>query len=122
MERFTAEREEIARALLAAASPRPWTFGRTTQDDAESVVEVFSHAYSAGEIGPIYVVAVPIDNETPVEEECKYTAITGNGPTSAANARLISQAPDLLEEALSEIRHLRSQLDYYKALAGEGDQ
>ncbi len=47
----------------------------------------------------LYVVLSSDDPQDPI-----YTAITGNGPTSKANACLIAAGPDLLEACVEYVR------------------
>lgn len=78
------------RARLAAATPGPWG---VCFDDTQPTVEAL-----AAELGKslahgglkLWGVVVPSPGEA---TEWKYPAITGNGPTSEANARFIAAAP-----------------------------
>ena len=96
-----------ARALLEAATPGEWFVGYNP--DGSDPVEYFRECYDRGEPGRIWLVCVPYQDKPP-NEEALCTSITGNGPTSEANARLIAAAPRLLRELLEERERLREAL------------
>lgn len=94
-----AERERL-RALCEAATPGPWHFGRSP-DNADAV-DYFARGYAAGPPTPVFLVCVPIGDK-PMNDEARFTAITGNGPTSEANALFVSSARNALPSLLDAL-------------------
>ena len=73
-------------------------------------------AYMAAATGPAHLVCVPAPGVEPVgewwaaDDTTLYTALTGNGPTSEANAAFIAMARDAVPALVAEVRRLRSLL------------
>ena len=93
-------------ALAAAVermSPAPWHWGLSPAETRTEVLAYFAATYDGGVPGsgngPIHVAVIP-DGDKPLQESALFTAITGNGPTSKANAlgivALVAAAPALL--------------------------
>jgi hypothetical protein len=80
--------------LLAAASP------------VGGAVALLREAYRLGAVGPVHSVIIP-DGDKPFPEYCLYVAITGNGPHSSANARLIAALLNHATGMLVELARLR---------------
>jgi hypothetical protein len=110
---------EAARAVIAAASggPKRWVTnvpgGQGGKSVEEQVLEMFT---KHGPEVACHGVAMPVDGQ-PVESlddgEALYVCLTGNGPTSAANARYIAGSFDPVAgwaAALDEVERLRARL------------
>lgn len=119
--------EEIAEieARAAAATPGPWR--RTVKGDRREAREWLIGQFDASEGDKIHGAGVAAAGKT-IEEECLSTAITGNGPTSEANAIFIASArtdvPRLcaaLRERDAEIARLRAIVERFVKLHGETD-
>lgn len=82
---------EEALRLAKGATPGPYIWARTKQDTRQGCIDWYAENYDHGVEGPIHAVVVP-DGDAPIEELCKTVAITGNGPTSEANALLLTHA------------------------------
>jgi hypothetical protein len=99
------ERLAEIQARVKAATPSPLSWGE--QNPGVDPVEDYRAHLAFGE-GPVYFVWAPKHPRTGGDPDaCVAVAITGNGPTSAANADLIAHAPgDLtyLLESLSAVR------------------
>jgi hypothetical protein len=83
---------------MSAHTPGPWTWGRLVDDTGEPLRGEPLEAYVLGTIersGGADFFAVLCEKPDGPADVCH----TGNGPTSAENARLIAAAPDLLEAA-----------------------
>lgn len=82
---------------MSAHTPGPWAVA--VWDTAKDPVEQFREHLSHGS-GPIWGVWCPEHPLTkghhPNPEHAVMACLTGNGPTSEANARLIAAAPELL--------------------------
>ncbi len=93
------ELDEIAR-LEKEATPGPWHGGHNP--DGYDPIDYFRAAYDYGPPGRVHLTCIPAPGKD-VNDEALFTAITGNGPTSEANAALIASlrnaAPALLESA-----------------------
>lgn len=70
--------------ILSTSTPAPWQWGISPTNTLEEAVAYFRDAMAHHESGQFHLVF----HETP-NGETKLIAITGNGPTSPANARLI---------------------------------
>lgn len=79
-------------------TPGPWAVARW--DEAMDPVEQFRSHISYGS-GPIWGVWCPqhplTKGDHPNPEHAVMAALTGNGPASEVNARLIAESPDLLK-------------------------
>lgn len=82
--------DEIA-AREAKATEGEWLWTLTKQTTRAEVLAHFTEIYDGGEEGPLHGCGVPAPGGT-IEEGCLTTAITGNGPTSEANAKFICAA------------------------------
>jgi len=60
--------------------------------------------------GQCWAVCCPVGDGTPIEDEALFAAITGNGPTSEANARFFAGARDAFLMAIDEIERLKGLL------------
>lgn len=72
-------------------------------------VAKFAENYKNGPPGDVHLVAMRRDAETPIEVHAITMAITGNGPTSEANAKYIISSFDSVAgwgAALREVRRL----------------
>lgn len=97
---LTPEARARLRSLEAKATPGPWYRGHNP-DHCEPVA-YFREAYAYGPPGRVHLVCVPF-NDKPLNDEALFTAITGNGPTSEANAALIAEARNLLPALLDAL-------------------
>lgn len=109
---------EAARAVIAAAStgPKRWVTnvpGHDGQSVQQQILEMFD---KHGIESTCHGVAMPVDGQ-PAESldggEALYLCLTGNGPTSAANARYIAGSFDPVAgwaAALNEVVQLRARL------------
>jgi hypothetical protein len=96
------------RALASAATPGPWHRGH--QPDGRDAVEYFTEIYSYGTPGRVWLACVPVEGKD-INDEAKFTAITGNGPTSEANASFIAAAsPSVVLGLLDRIEELEGRL------------
>lgn len=86
------------RELLVGVTEGPWYRGHNPLD--QDPLEYLARAYSYGPPGLVHLVCVPFEDK-PIDEEALFTAVTGNGPSSEANATFIAAsrtlAPELLE-------------------------
>lgn len=109
---------EKARKTIAAASkgPKRWTTNVPGGQGGKTVEEQVCEMFAKGDGVECHGVAMPVDGQ-PVESldggEALYLCLTGNGPTSAANARYIAGSFDPVagwEAALDEVSRLRDRL------------
>lgn len=93
------------RRLLAEATPGPWRVAHVPddRDPAEYLAELLSYGS-----GRCWGLAVPIDDATDINDEAKFPSITGNGPTSEQNARLIAAAVNALPALLDRLEAAES--------------
>jgi hypothetical protein len=91
-------------AVTDAATAGPWTPGHNPPD--REPIAYIAEAYSYGPPGTMHLVCVPFEDK-PMDEEALFTAITGNGPTSEANARFIALARTAMPLLLAEVARLR---------------
>lgn len=109
-----------AREIIAAASKPPYTLGTIAGENIEQHVEVLREMLAAGD-GPPVALVIP-DGDKPIEKSSLAVAITGNGPTSRANALyfLHSHDPvggwaaclDEIERLQAEVAHVRRRLSF----------
>lgn len=104
---------KAARAVIAAASKGPKRMVVNVPGE-QSVAEQVRQMFAASPSEECHGVAMPLEG-LPVESleggEALYLCITGNGPTSAANARFIAGSFDPVagwEAALNEVERLRA--------------
>lgn len=101
--RAPVDRHDLARlrALCEAATPAPWVPAQFPESAGPAARHYFEELLSYGS-GEVFGAVVPIDG-VPLSESALWTVITGNGPTSEANAALAIAAraalPDLLDAA-----------------------
>lgn len=99
-----------ARRVIAAASPEPKVWGLFRSDTHEGALEQFAENHHYGPPGPTHLVAFTRDESVPIETFALTMAITGNGPTSEANAKYIVGSFDPVVgwgACLDEIERLR---------------
>lgn len=99
-------------ARLRSATPAPLRIG--IYDPERDPVELFRENLSHGS-GDVWLVGAPEHPDTVGGWEDRpghmaTVAITGNGPTSRANAEFFQHAAEDVAALLSEVRHLRSVL------------
>lgn len=108
--------EDISKALDlidgASKGEKQWGIWPGTGNGvgADNPVARFAENYHNGPAGDVNVVVMRRDAETPIEVHAITLAITGNGPTSEANAMYIIGSFDPVtgwEAALREVRRLR---------------
>lgn len=100
-----------AREIIAAASKPPYTLGSIAGDTNAEVKERLGAMVDAGE-GEFYALVIP-DGDADIEKESLAVAITGNGPTSKANALYILHSHDPVAgwaACLDEIERLQRKL------------
>jgi len=88
------------RELLAKATPGPWFIGHNP--DGRDPMAYIGEAYSYGPPGRVHLVCVPIPGKS-LDDEALFTAVTGNGPTSEANAALVADAVTALPAILDAL-------------------
>lgn len=117
-ERLTDEQLASWLAIAKAAGPHePWQYGASQETDPDEVARSWRETYDKNPPGPIHIVHVPQDNG-----EGLYVAITGNGPTSAANAEFIAWcSPDNVTALLEDLRLTRDERDTAKRVLAERD-
>ena len=95
--------------LIAAATPAPWNFApapnpETGNTKAEYVTGLLTEADDK-----VWTTFAPDPQGDP--EDYIVPALTGDGPTSEANAAFIANARNLLPLLLAEVRELRARRD-----------
>ena len=93
------------RETLAAATQGPWAPGVCRNDDEDAARDVYISMFDEGNRDHFFNV-YPV----PQDDRRLAIAITGNGPTSEANAILIAIAPTWLAELCDEVDALRGEL------------
>ncbi len=99
-------------AIADAASPEPWQWGhtgtKTVEDAIVFVTENVTSTYEATDIADLSCVFV---GDPDVSGSTKLVTITGNGPTSRANAEYIAAAqPRNVQCLITEIRRQRNEI------------
>lgn len=102
-----AELDELE-ALANAATPGPWLWGRHTFKTKDEAKEWISETFEQREGLELWMSFVP-DPERPGES--LFTAITGNGPHSEANAAFVAQLGDAVPKLIARVRELEDLLD-----------
>lgn len=92
--------------LLADATPAPWNFAPGPHPDRTETKAEYLVGMLRGDQDKVWV-AYAADPEGDAEDYL-VPAITGDGPTSAANAALIANARNLLPALLADLRAARS--------------
>src|SRR5579859_881461 len=90
------------REVAEASTPNLQT-GLFRSDEQDDQVAQFSESLRARSPGECWMVVAPIGDGTPIEESALFAAITGNGPTSANNARFFAGARAAALESIDEI-------------------
>ena len=106
-----AETIRRAREIIAAASKPPYTVGSIAGETNDAVLRVVAEMLAQGE-GRCFTVVIP-DGEHDIEKKSLSVAITGNGPTSEANAKYIFHSHDPVggwAACLDEIERLQRKL------------
>jgi hypothetical protein len=106
------EEQDITAALdvIHAASKGNKVWGLIKGETQEEVIPRIVENYTNNAAVGAHVVAMVIDEATPIETKCLTMAITGNGPTAEANAKYIVASFDPVigwEAALREVRRLQ---------------
>jgi hypothetical protein len=97
--------EQVARLreLLAKATPGPWSIYEHSARDLNAVMEELFYQASQTEDRQDKLWLLNADGKCP--------GLTGCGPTSAANAALITEAVNALPALLNQIEAMRSALE-----------
>lgn len=102
------ELDELDR-LASAATPAPWSTRTAPADDSEETkAEYLAGSLSTDDPGAaLYVLIADTDRDG-----LAYVlpAVTGDGPTSEANARFIEAARTAVPRLVAEVRELRAQV------------
>lgn len=116
MTRLTDEQLASWLAVAKAAGPHePWQYGKSQETDPDDVARSWRETYDKNPPGPIHIVHVPQGND-----EGLYVAITGNGPTSAANAKFIAWcSPDNVATLLEDLCLTRDERDTARRVLAE---
>jgi hypothetical protein len=94
-------------ALTLAASPGGVLAKFDSTDQADQIRQ-FTENLTHGS-GEVWGVVVPINGKA-IDDECAYSAITGNGPTSEANAKFYSVARENTLTLIAQVRALTAEL------------
>ncbi len=105
---------EKLRQLAQAATKGPWRWTLTKQSVRDEVLEYFAAHYDKCQEGPLHGVGIPAPGRA-IEEECLAVSITGNGPTSEANAQYIAALDPQI--VLGLIDEIEKQAKYHAATA-----
>lgn len=92
-------------AAWKAATPGPWTPATApSEDSAETHAEYLTNALRPENGHPLWVAWAPADGE--LHPGCDYVVpvVTGDGPTSEANARFVAAAHDVVPALLAVVR------------------
>lgn len=103
---MTKEELDALEALANAATPGPWLWGRHTFKTKDEAKEWISETFEQREGLELWMSFVP-DPERP--SESLFTAITGNGPHSEANAAFVAQIGDAVPKLIARVRELAGQ-------------
>ena len=107
---------------LAVAASANCSIGLFRSDSREDQALQFAESLALSPEGPIYIVYSKgvVSDFDPAGVIPLYSAITGNGPTSEANAEFYSVARENSIVLIAEVRRLRAllaeQIEYSKAL------
>jgi hypothetical protein len=84
-----------AREIIAAATRPPYALGTIAGAGPEEWIAALTKMILAGDAGqPPYTLVVPDPDEPDLEKSSLSVAITGNGPTSRANALYLLHSHD----------------------------
>lgn len=100
-----AETIKMLRDLATAATPST-VHGMFRSDERDEQIAQFAETLDYGS-GKCWVVCAPVEGK-PIEEEALYSAITGNGSTSEANAKFYAHARHNMLLLLDEIEILNA--------------
>lgn len=121
---ITSEQIHKWREVAAAASQDGWQFGATRETEPDDVVRVMRETYERGPAGPVWCVHFPEPtvSRPPDAVGSLYVAITGNGPTSEANAKYIAWcAPSNVLALLDELAETSMLAAFYRSCALSGE-
>lgn len=104
--------DDITAALEVcdAASKGEKVWGIIKGETQEEVIPCIVENYTSNQAVDAHMVAMVVDDATPIETKCLTMAITGNGPTSEANAKYIVASFGPIAgwaAALREVRRLK---------------
>jgi len=103
----------MLRDLLAAGTPGPWFSGVFRGDSEESPRDAYLKMFDAGD--PTIMFSVGSEHES-MQGSGLASAVTGNGPTSEANAILIAAAITNLPHLLNELEDLERENDRLRTI------
>jgi hypothetical protein len=100
-------------AVAQKAGPHePWQYGPSPETEPDDVEKMLRRTYDAGTPGPVHMVHVPDAGA----DTCVVVAITGNGPTSEANAKFLAWSqPRNVLLALDELKICRGEVNALRA-------
>jgi hypothetical protein len=104
------------KARADAATEGPWEFGTAPHPDSNETKAEYVANASCGD-GPLWVAWAP--NLTDDGYAYLVTGITGDGPTSEANATFIAHAREDVPKLVAEVKQLRAELTEVHAVAVE---
>lgn len=110
-----------AREIIAAASKPPYTLGTIAGETIDEHIAVLREMLAAGD-GPPVTLVIP-DGDKDIEKSSLAVAITGNGPTSRANALYILHSHDPVggwAACLDEIERLQRQIARMRGMPDSG--
>lgn len=107
------ETKKRIRALASAATPN-LCVGLFASDNQKKQVAMFKESLEKRPEGKVWCCCAEIPGK-PISEEALYAAITGNGPTSEANARFFAVARELVLSLLQQLDECDSEVDDLKA-------
>lgn len=115
-----------ARAIIDEATKAPTYYtGLFRSNVPDEQVAQFRETIAKHPAGPVHAVCVAVNDHTPVEDEALFVAITGNGPTSHANARYIKHSFDPVggwRAAIDEVERLRDVIRRAAKVVDDTDQ
>jgi hypothetical protein len=98
-------RLDALEAAWRAATPGPWAPATApSEDSAETHAEYLTNALRPENGHPLWVAWAPADGD--LHPGCDYVVpvVTGDGPTSEANARFVAAAHDAVPDFLAAVR------------------
>jgi hypothetical protein len=116
MTELTEQRIAEFKALRAAITPPPWYAEYHDGPDIDDLVAFFRKAAEYSTRTRLELVMTGQPNEDGICPEGTVTvAMTGNGPTSEANAYFVARAPEMFDVLLAEVERLRGENERYRA-------